>query len=58
MAWFECKVTEEHLAGDHMLVLGKVIDGQLLDLQAEPMTYRDTGAMDAVADLFPDALRD
>ena len=38
MAWFECQVMGEHPAGDHVLVLGKVIDGKLLDSKAEPMT--------------------
>jgi flavin reductase (DIM6/NTAB) family NADH-FMN oxidoreductase RutF len=31
LAWFECQVVGEHAAGDHVLVLGKVIDGKLLD---------------------------
>ena len=43
----------EYPAGDHVLVLGKVIDGKLLDAEAEPMTYRDTGAMDGASALFP-----
>jgi hypothetical protein len=30
-----------------VLVLGKVIDGKLLDVEAEPMFYRETGAMEA-----------
>ncbi|MGB3037983.1 MAG: flavin reductase family protein, partial [Methyloceanibacter sp.] len=42
LAWFECQVVGEHPAGDHVLVLGKVIDGKLLDSKAEPMTYRET----------------
>jgi len=54
LAWFECQVVDEHPAGDHVVVLGKVIDGRLLDSQAEPLIYRDTGAMDGAAALFPD----
>ena len=54
LAWFECQVVGEHPAGDHLLVLGKVINGKLLDSEAEPMTYRQTGAMDGAAELFPD----
>jgi len=42
LAWFECEVVGEHPAGDHILVLGKVIDGRLLDSEAEPMAYRET----------------
>ena len=48
----------EHPAGDHVLVLGKVINGKLLDSQAEPMTYRETGTMDGASELFPDAFGD
>ena len=55
VAWFECQVMDEHQAGDHVLVLGKVIDGKLLDAKAEPMAYRDTGAMDGASALFPGA---
>ena len=31
LAWLECQMVDEHPAGDHVLVLGKVIDGKLLD---------------------------
>ena len=48
----------EHPAGDHVLALGKVIDGRLLDSKAEPMTYRETGAMDDASALFPDVFGD
>ena len=55
LAWFECKFINEHPAGDHVLVLGKVIGGKLLDSEVEPMVYRETGAMDGASALFPDA---
>src|SRR5262245_56311990 len=58
LAWFECQITGEHNAGDHVLVLGKVIGGKLLDADAEPMCYRETGAMDGASVLFPDAFGD
>jgi flavin reductase (DIM6/NTAB) family NADH-FMN oxidoreductase RutF len=53
LAWFECQVISEHPAGDHVLVLGKVIDGRGIDLSAKPLLYRDTGKMDGAAALFP-----
>jgi flavin reductase (DIM6/NTAB) family NADH-FMN oxidoreductase RutF len=56
LAWFECQVVSEHPAGDHLLVLGKVIDGKLLDAEAEPMCYRETGAMDGASTLYPEVL--
>jgi flavin reductase (DIM6/NTAB) family NADH-FMN oxidoreductase RutF len=58
LAWFECQVVGEHLAGNHVLVLGKVIDGKVLDSKAEPLTYRETGAMDGASALFPDVFGD
>jgi flavin reductase (DIM6/NTAB) family NADH-FMN oxidoreductase RutF len=56
LAWFECQVVSEHPAGDHVLVLGRVIDGKLIDSAAEPMCYRETGAMDGAFTLYPDTL--
>jgi flavin reductase (DIM6/NTAB) family NADH-FMN oxidoreductase RutF len=58
LAWFECQLVGEHPAGDHVLALGKVIDGKLLDSKAEPMAYRETGAMDGASALFPDNFGD
>ena len=58
LAWFECQVVDEHPAGDHVLVLGKVIDGKLLDSKAEPMAYRETGAIDGASALFPQVFGD
>jgi flavin reductase (DIM6/NTAB) family NADH-FMN oxidoreductase RutF len=58
LAWFECQVVGEHPTGDHVLVLGKVINGKLLDSKAEPMAYRETGAMDGASALFPDVFGD
>ena len=40
-------------AGDHELVLGRVVDGKILDPSATPLTYADTGQMDGSAALFP-----
>ena len=48
----------EHPAGDHVVVLGKVIDGKLVDSKAEPMTYRETGDMNGASALFPDVFGD
>ena len=58
LAWFECQVVAEHWAGDHALVLGKVINGELFDYGAEPMAYRETGDMDGASALFPNVFGD
>jgi hypothetical protein len=39
-------------------MLGRVIDGKLLDSKAEPMVYRETGAMDGASALSPDVFGD
>jgi flavin reductase (DIM6/NTAB) family NADH-FMN oxidoreductase RutF len=54
LAWFACQVVSELPAGDHVLVVGKVFDGTLVDSEAEPMCYRETGAMDGASTLYPD----
>jgi flavin reductase (DIM6/NTAB) family NADH-FMN oxidoreductase RutF len=56
LAWFGCQVVSERPAGDHVLVLGKVIDGKLLDSEAEPMCYRETGTMDGASALYSEVL--
>lgn len=56
LGWFECEVVSDHPAGDHVLVFGRVIDGKLIDSIAEPMCYRETGAMDGASTLYPDTL--
>ncbi len=53
LAWFECKAKYMAPAGDHALVTASVIGGKLLDADAAPLTYADTGEMDGAAALFP-----
>ena len=40
-------------AGDHELVLGRVIDGRILASGAAPMTYGETGELDGSRALYP-----
>lgn len=54
LARFECERGADYAAGDHVLVLGRVVDGILLQPQAEPLTYRDTGDLDGASAIFPD----
>jgi flavin reductase (DIM6/NTAB) family NADH-FMN oxidoreductase RutF len=53
LAYFECELLGRTRAGDHELVLGRVVDGKILDAAAVPLTYADTGEMDGSAALFP-----
>jgi flavin reductase (DIM6/NTAB) family NADH-FMN oxidoreductase RutF len=56
LAYFDCEVLGRTRAGDHELVLGQVVDGRILDREAAPLTYADTGDMDGSGDLYPQKL--
>ena len=53
LAYFECELEGRTRAGDHELVLGRVVDGRILDAKAAPLTYADTGDMDGSSALYP-----
>ena len=53
LAYFDCSLYGSMRSGDHELVPGRVIDGRILDRDATPMTYADTGDMDASSALYP-----
>lgn len=42
MAWFECEMVDENEIGDHVLIVGAVLDGGVLK-EVEPMTSHYTG---------------
>ena len=54
MAFFECEVINECEAGDHMIVVGRVVNGAVIDADASPLLYRDTEDMDGSTNLYPD----
>lgn len=56
VAYFDCELTGDLPAGDHELVLGRVIDGGILAQDATPMMYADTGDMDGSGALYPPRL--
>jgi len=53
LAYFECEMGATLPAGDHELVLGRVIAGEILAPGAAPMTYAETGELDGSRDLYP-----
>ncbi|MFL5404008.1 MAG: flavin reductase family protein [Gemmatimonadales bacterium] len=53
LAYFDCELTGRQRAGDHEVVLGRVVDGKILDPAAAPLTYADTGEMDGSRELYP-----
>lgn len=53
LAYLECRVIDRHPTGDHELVLGQVVGGRVLNSQAAPMTYAETGNLDRSEELYP-----
>ena len=53
-AYLECRVTSRHAAGDHELVLARVVGGRVLAPEASLMTYAECGNLDGSAELYPD----
>jgi flavin reductase (DIM6/NTAB) family NADH-FMN oxidoreductase RutF len=56
LAYFDCELAGRMPAGDHELVLGRVVDGQVIDRNAVPLTYAETGEMDGSSALYPNKL--
>ena len=52
LAYFECELRDIFPAGDHELVVGRVVAGRILDPDAAPMLYAETGDMDGSSALF------
>ncbi len=52
MAFFECEVINECKAGDHMVLVGRVINGDVIDLDALPLLYRETDNMNGSINLY------
>jgi flavin reductase (DIM6/NTAB) family NADH-FMN oxidoreductase RutF len=55
VAFLECRVTGTLPAGDHVIVVAEAVDGAVLDEDASPLRYDETGDADGSAALFPEA---
>jgi flavin reductase (DIM6/NTAB) family NADH-FMN oxidoreductase RutF len=53
LAYFECHLQDRHPAGDHELIVGRVVGGRILDPDGVPMLYAETGDMDGSSALYP-----
>jgi len=53
VAFLECRVTSSVAAGDHVVVIAEVVDGAVLEEDAIPMRYDETGDMDGSSELYP-----
>jgi flavin reductase (DIM6/NTAB) family NADH-FMN oxidoreductase RutF len=56
LAYIECELATVVPAGDHELILGKVVDGAVLARDEQPLLYRDTHNIDGARDLYPSEL--
>jgi len=54
LAHFDCRLVSDTDAGDHRLVLGRVVDGAIVSA-GDPLTYAQTGDLDMSVSLYPDA---
>jgi flavin reductase (DIM6/NTAB) family NADH-FMN oxidoreductase RutF len=54
LAYLDCELAGRMQAGDHDLVLGRVLDGRIFDQSAAPLTYAETGNLDGSAELYPE----
>jgi flavin reductase (DIM6/NTAB) family NADH-FMN oxidoreductase RutF len=53
LAYLDCELTKSMPIGDHELVVGRVMDGQIFARDAEPMVYAETGDMAGNGALYP-----
>jgi flavin reductase (DIM6/NTAB) family NADH-FMN oxidoreductase RutF len=55
LAYFDCRMAAEFPAGDHRIVIARVIGGAVLTASGKPLIYADTGNLDQSASLYPAA---
>jgi flavin reductase (DIM6/NTAB) family NADH-FMN oxidoreductase RutF len=53
LAYFECQLADSMRAGDHEIVIGRVLDGAILAPDAIPLMYAETGDLDGSSELYP-----
>ena len=53
VAWLDCRLHDRVRAGDHEIVLGRPVAGELLAPDAALLLYADTGELDGSRNLYP-----
>jgi flavin reductase (DIM6/NTAB) family NADH-FMN oxidoreductase RutF len=53
VAWLDCRVQQRVPAGDHVVVIAQVVGGELVNPDAVPLHYAETGEMDGSRALYP-----
>jgi flavin reductase (DIM6/NTAB) family NADH-FMN oxidoreductase RutF len=43
LAWIDCEVHAEHDGGDHTIVVGRVVDVEINDLEQQPLLFYRAG---------------
>ena len=56
IAWLECRLHQRVPAGDHEIILGRPVAGELVSPSAAPLLYSDTGELDGSRELYPPTL--
>jgi flavin reductase (DIM6/NTAB) family NADH-FMN oxidoreductase RutF len=52
LAYLECTLLQDILAGDHHLLIARVDGGEILSPSASPMLYQETGSIDGSSTLY------
>jgi flavin reductase (DIM6/NTAB) family NADH-FMN oxidoreductase RutF len=56
IAWLDCRLHDRVAAGDHEIILGRPVAGELVEPDASPLLYPDTGELDGSRELYPESL--
>ena len=56
LAWLDCRLHARFPAGDHEIVLGRPVAGELVAADAAPLLYPETGDLDGSRELYPRSL--
>lgn len=53
LACLDCELTARVAAGDHEIIVAHIVGGRILDPEAEPLLYTETGDLDGSSMLYP-----
>ncbi len=56
LSYIDCRVVSKHPAGDHVLILAEITNGDFLHGHTRPLRYDEVGDMDGSDELLPDHL--
>jgi flavin reductase (DIM6/NTAB) family NADH-FMN oxidoreductase RutF len=56
VAYLDCRVVDRYPAGDHEIVVARVVSGSVTRPDVLPMLYSETGDLDGSEQLYPDRL--